>query len=374
MSKLEKAELKDLDRKSKPIPVCFNPKEFSVDKQATWKAKTGKVCDEPDQEFTTPAPATLSVTLQFDTYEDKKSVYTEYIEKLEKLVTIISNTDKAKQHPPLCAFSWNKFVFQGVMETLNVKYTMFLCDGTPVRCEATIKMKKSGKATSPEPTSAAAAAASAEAGAGAAAGAAATATATAGAAASAGTSALAKARAAAAAAAGAAGKVQAGVGMASSAVSAIQAGPTALLSFAAGAAGGMIGGIAGAAIGAGTKVAQGDYMGGLGDGASYAGGFVSGDQKVTVNNITQYNITNDNSQTNIDNSQTNVDNSQTNVTINENSPPPSKTGGGGHKSPPKKTQSTPPKPPATSTSTPLPKCDPVDDPSQLMSMAPKKDN
>jgi hypothetical protein len=41
---------------------------------------------------------------------------------------------------------WGKFVFKGVVESLTQKFTMFLSDGTPVRCEATLKMKKASQA------------------------------------------------------------------------------------------------------------------------------------------------------------------------------------------------------------------------------------
>jgi len=138
--KPEKAYLKDLDR-GVTLYVCFNPKELSVEKQVQWKPQEGAISDEPPEEFGKPTPATLSVTLQFDTYEDKTPV-TEMTQKLEKMALIIEE----KKRPPLCMFSWGKFVFQGVVESLTQKFTMFLSDGTPVRCEATLKMKKATSA------------------------------------------------------------------------------------------------------------------------------------------------------------------------------------------------------------------------------------
>lgn len=98
--------------------------------------------DEPPEEFTKPTPANLTVTLHFDTYEEKSSVM-QYTSQVEKLALIIS---KEKPRPPLCKFVWGKFVFQGVVESVQQKFTMFLRDGTPVRCEATVKMKKAKSA------------------------------------------------------------------------------------------------------------------------------------------------------------------------------------------------------------------------------------
>jgi hypothetical protein len=141
MSKLEKAKLKDHDRGAE-INVCFNPKELSVEKQVQWKPQEGAISDEPPEEFGKPSPATLTVTLHFDTYETKASVVTEYTQTLEKMAMIIDD----KKRPPLCSFIWGKFVFQGVVESLTQKFTMFLSNGTPVRCEATLKMKKASSA------------------------------------------------------------------------------------------------------------------------------------------------------------------------------------------------------------------------------------
>lgn len=141
MPELKKAILKDHDRGSE-LPVCFNPKELSVEKQVQWKPQEGAISDEPPEEFGKPTPATLSVTLHFDTYEQKKSVVDTYTQKLEKMALIIDE----KKRPPLCSFVWGKFVFQGVVESLTQKFTMFLSDGTPVRCEATLKMKKATSA------------------------------------------------------------------------------------------------------------------------------------------------------------------------------------------------------------------------------------
>jgi hypothetical protein len=125
------------------MAVCFNPKEFTLDKSASWQQ--GKATeDEPIEVFSAPSPATMSVTLMFDTYEDPPeggkpvSVYTKYTSNLEKLIYIIGSN---KKRPPLTRFIWGRFCFVGIVESLSQKFTMFLGDGTPVRCECTLKMK-----------------------------------------------------------------------------------------------------------------------------------------------------------------------------------------------------------------------------------------
>jgi hypothetical protein len=139
---MEKAKLKNFDTGAE-IPVKFNPKEFSIEKQVQWTQKEGAITDEPPEEFTKPTPATLSVTLHFDSYEEREDV-TKQTSELEKLALIAGSG--GKKRPPLCGFWWKKLVFKGVVESLSQKFTMFLSDGTPVRCECTLKMKKASQA------------------------------------------------------------------------------------------------------------------------------------------------------------------------------------------------------------------------------------
>lgn len=120
------------------LTVCFNPKDLVVEKSATWEP-ISPVDDEPEALFGPPAPASLSVTLLFDTYEEKVSVYKKYTSQLEKLIHILS---EEVPRPPLVLFIWGGFSFAGVVESLSQKYTMFLSNGAPVRAECSLKMKK----------------------------------------------------------------------------------------------------------------------------------------------------------------------------------------------------------------------------------------
>jgi contractile injection system tube protein len=132
------------------IEVCFNPKEYSLEKSVEWDAEKAW-SDAPQPEFKAPKPMTLSVTLQFDTYEERSNVRDKWVRKLEKLTMMkqqlpkdgkgASKTDKQKYRPPVILFIWGRFTFKGVIESLSQKYTMFLSDGTPVRAECALKMR-----------------------------------------------------------------------------------------------------------------------------------------------------------------------------------------------------------------------------------------
>lgn len=119
--------------------VMFNPKELQVDKTVSWTAAStkGQQTEDPKQEFKEPQASTMSVTLYFDTYETGEDVYDKYIKELEKTVKMVDG----KGRPPLTTFQWNNFNFEGVVESLSQKYTMFLASGLRVRCEVALKMK-----------------------------------------------------------------------------------------------------------------------------------------------------------------------------------------------------------------------------------------
>ena len=135
--KLVKVLITTADGPQVQVTAQFNPKELQVDKSVSWTNSQGPGSEDPEQEFKEPQSSSLTATLYFDTYESKKDVYAEFISKLEKLVTI----EPSLGRPPLTTFTWGSFTFQGVVESLSQKYTMFLSDGTRCRCEVGFKMK-----------------------------------------------------------------------------------------------------------------------------------------------------------------------------------------------------------------------------------------
>ena len=150
MGKLERARIHVLkgdgtkDDVADYIEVCFNPKEYSLEKSVSWDtAKT--FSDAPDPEFKDPQPMTLSVTLQFDTYEERTNVRDKWVRKIEALTMMkgdaATEKDVNKHAPPRIKFIWGKMSFRGVIESLSQKYTMFLSDGTPVRAECAVKIR-----------------------------------------------------------------------------------------------------------------------------------------------------------------------------------------------------------------------------------------
>jgi hypothetical protein len=141
MPSLEKAKVIDVD-KNATYDVLFNPKEYSISKSVQWEPHKAPGLDLPEQEFTSGNPAVLAVELFFDTYETKTSVK-EHTDKIMALALV--NPDKHR--PPMVMFQWGDTKFQGVIESLNMRFTMFLSDGKPCRatCNVSIKEAKTAK-------------------------------------------------------------------------------------------------------------------------------------------------------------------------------------------------------------------------------------
>lgn len=128
----------------------FNPEKIKITRaQArTSTPVMGKDQKQEDQAASPQNESTLVLgEVTFDTYEQKpnKSVYTEYIAKLEKFV----GSDRHKHAPPQLLFTWGKFSegfkdknrLTGKLESLDVEYTMFLNDGTPVRAKTNLTLR-----------------------------------------------------------------------------------------------------------------------------------------------------------------------------------------------------------------------------------------
>jgi hypothetical protein len=131
--------------------VQYNPEKFQVDRAATWQeaADQGTVSG---LEFQKIAPASVSMELNFDTTVDGADVRTAWVNRfvsaLQPKVKFTTEQGSGqgqpleKVRPPKVTFIWGNFDLEGVIESLNVSYTMFAEDGTPIRAKVSLKMKE----------------------------------------------------------------------------------------------------------------------------------------------------------------------------------------------------------------------------------------
>src|SRR5215475_1922845 len=128
-----KAKLSMLDAEGKPIgtpiPVQFNPDKYSKSWNLTWQ-EIGQTL-----QWTKTAPGDFTVTVKFDSYEQRKNV-TKMTKKIREMLD-----PSAGRKPMGCLFQWGKVVFKGVVKSIKEDYTLFLPDGTPVRSELTLTLQ-----------------------------------------------------------------------------------------------------------------------------------------------------------------------------------------------------------------------------------------
>jgi hypothetical protein len=128
-----KAKLSMLDSEGKtigtPIPVQFNPDKYSKSWNLTWQ-EIGQTL-----QWTKTAPGDFTLTVKFDTYEQRKNV-ARMTRKIREMLD-----PSAGRKPMGCLFQWGKVTFKGVVKSIKEDYTLFLADGTPVRSELTLTLQ-----------------------------------------------------------------------------------------------------------------------------------------------------------------------------------------------------------------------------------------
>lgn len=134
---LEKAKVIAIaGTKQERVDVLFNPTEYALESsnQYSWQSIPG--LSQPIAQFVTGEASTLSMELFFDTYEKNEDVR-KYTQKIVGLLDI----DKDLHAPPQCKFIWGSLSFQGVLEKVSQRYTMFDRSGKPVRATLNVSFK-----------------------------------------------------------------------------------------------------------------------------------------------------------------------------------------------------------------------------------------
>ncbi len=143
---------------SEKIEVMFNPASYSISRNVNYSGvyrKKNKDIEKsniishnyPNMTFLGGSSDSLSLELIVNKYEfkhysgvektSKDLSIKEYIKKIQALTLIKENIHK----PPLCKFVWSDFSFQGYVTSLQINYTMFLDDGTPVRAKINLNIQ-----------------------------------------------------------------------------------------------------------------------------------------------------------------------------------------------------------------------------------------
>jgi hypothetical protein len=121
-----------------PIPVCFNPTELQLQKANNFAEIGIPGLETPPIQFIRGTSEKLTAELLVDTSDTLEDVRERYVNKLRKLLDINSELHA----PPIVRFVWDKEIFKGVLESLNVTYTLFTPQGVPLRAKLSVTLKE----------------------------------------------------------------------------------------------------------------------------------------------------------------------------------------------------------------------------------------
>jgi hypothetical protein len=129
------------------IDCQFNPSSLTISKSTTWKGDTSPSFNAPFLRFAGGESASYSLSLFFDSYSEKdfKDVR-EYTNKLLRLTLRGAGYSMflvPYSRPPSVTLVWGKItLFSAVVEKVEITFTMFAPDGTPIRAKADMDFKQ----------------------------------------------------------------------------------------------------------------------------------------------------------------------------------------------------------------------------------------
>jgi nucleoid-associated protein YgaU len=118
------------------IPLRFNPTEYQLQKSNEFAEIAIPGLETPPVQFIRGGNEKLTVDVLLDTSDTLKDVRTEYVDKLTLLTRI-----KSQLHaPPIVRFIWDRAIFRGVLDSLNITYELFTEAGIPLRARAGLSL------------------------------------------------------------------------------------------------------------------------------------------------------------------------------------------------------------------------------------------
>lgn len=166
------------------VTFQFNPKEYSMQKSASWESKTSAGASETSKpEFKGPEPRSMTVEVFLDVTDSSEEALKsessrvkssgrlpgEQYQQAAKINSLMADIEtlfsccrpleetlaKGKTpSPPFVLFTWGKVSLLAFVKQVSVKYTLFKSNGSPVRATASLTLQEVPKDTAKQnPTS-----------------------------------------------------------------------------------------------------------------------------------------------------------------------------------------------------------------------------
>jgi hypothetical protein len=122
------------------VEVQFNPTEYGIDRGAFYAELQVPGLRTPLLQFVRGEAQTLSMELFLDATVQQGIVAQTVEDRLARIREFVT-IDPDLHAPPVCRFTWNDNVFDGVVTSLKEKYTLFAEDGRILRARVTLAFK-----------------------------------------------------------------------------------------------------------------------------------------------------------------------------------------------------------------------------------------
>ena len=120
------------------IPLRFNPTEYQLQKANNFAEIAIPGLETPPIQYVRGSSEKLTLELLVDTSDTLEDVRTKYVNALRGLLNINSELHA----PPIVAFVWDREIFKGVLESMNITYTMFTASGVPLRAKLSTTLRE----------------------------------------------------------------------------------------------------------------------------------------------------------------------------------------------------------------------------------------
>ncbi len=156
-----KLSIGSVDDPNLTVVAHYNPSEFAISKSCPWNSKQEQNdpkaqtrSEQDSHEYKGTPSRTMSLELLFDNYETGKSVKP-IIDLVEELSTVRDpeSTESEMRRPHYCVVAWgNGISVRCIIQSVNVRFTMFAADGTPLRAQVNLELQEANlKSTLPKP-------------------------------------------------------------------------------------------------------------------------------------------------------------------------------------------------------------------------------
>ena len=127
--------------------TLLNPQEFSENYRVQYHAVQAAGTTGSDLKFQRIEPKILKLNFLFDATGVVKVAASHGVksvaEQIKDFKKVTVDYQGVTHSPPYVKIIWGELLFKGILESLDITYTLFKADGTPLRAKATTVFKRS---------------------------------------------------------------------------------------------------------------------------------------------------------------------------------------------------------------------------------------